>query len=278
MIPQLISAGVGLFSAYQQNKIAKENQGNQQQIIEAQNAANMASSTPYNTQGPAGSVVFDNETNEMIQSLAPEYQDLMNQYLGTSGMANSELQGMMNDPFKMEQDQFQRFEDFNADSYAQARERAFEQQLATGRTGTQGYYDNLAVEDSISRDRLGGQMNAVQTGMDYRQMLSAESLGFGGAAMDVTGMLNPQADLGSMVGQRRKLNSDYGNVSAAATNAADTKSGFWSGLNDKAGDYNFNSLFTTNKDRAAQRAANPTVKSQLFNQGIIGNNQFGGNY
>jgi len=277
-IGALISAGVGLFSAYQQNKIAKENQGNQQQIIEAQNAANMASSTPYNTQGPAGSVVFDNETNEMIQSLAPEYQDLMNQYLGTSGMANSELQGMMNDPFKMEQDQFQRFEDFNADSYAQARERAFEQQLATGRTGTQGYYDNLAVEDSISRDRLGGQMNAMQTGMDYRQMLSAESLGFGGAAMDVTGMLNPQADLGSMVGQRRKLNSDYGNVSAAATNAADTKSGFWSGLNDKAGDYNFNSLFTTNKDRAAQRAANPTVKSQLFNQGIIGNNQFGGNY
>ena len=251
MIPQLISAGVGLFSAYQQKKAAEQNTKDQQQIIADQNAANMASSTPYGVTGPGGNVAFDNETNEMIQTLAPEYQDLMSQYLGLAGGANSELQGMMNDPFKMEQDQFQRFEDLNANSYAQARERAFEQQLATGRGGTQGYYDNLAVEDSINQNRLTGQMNSIGTGIDYRQMLSAESLGFGGAGMDVAGMLTSQADLGSMVGANRKLNSDFGNVSAAATNANDTTSGFWSGLAGKSQDYNYNSLFTNNQAKTA---------------------------
>ena len=249
MIPALISAGVGLFTAYQQNKLAKENQATQQKIVEDQAAANMESSTPYGVTGPAGNVAFDNETNEMIQTLAPEYQDLMSQYLGLAGGANSELQGMMNDPFKMEQDQFQRFEDLNANSYAQARERAFEQQLATGRGGTQGYYDNLAVEDSINQNRLTGQMNAIGTGMDYRQMLAAESLGFGGASLDVAGMLTSQADLGSMVGERRKINTGYGNVSTAATNATDTKSGFWSGLAGKSQDYDYSSLFTNNKKK-----------------------------
>ena len=273
---------MGLFSAYQQKKAAEQNTKDQQQIIADQNAANMASSTPYGVTGPGGNVEFDNETNEMIQTLAPEYQDLMSQYLGLAGGANSELQGMMNDPFKMEQDQFQRFEDLNANAYAQSRMQGQEAALASGRIGgTQGYYDKLATEDAINQSRLGGQMNAIGTGMDYRQMLAAESLGFGGASLDVAGMLTPQADLGSMVGARRKLNSDFGNVSAAATNANDTTSGFWSGLADKSQDYNFSSMFTNkggNAARAIQRASNPTVKSNLFNQGKIGNNQFGGNY
>jgi hypothetical protein len=94
-------------------------------------------------------------------------------------------------------------------------------------------------------------------------------------------MLTPQADLGSMVGARRKLNSDFGNVSSAATNANDTTSGFWSGLADKSQDYNYSSIFTNkggNAARATQRALNPTVKSSLFNQGKIGNNQFPGSY
>ena len=267
MIPQLISAGVGLFSAYQQRKAAEKNTQNQLTIVGDQNAANMESSTPYGVKGPGGNVEFDNETNEMIQTLAPEYQDLMSQYLGLAGGANSELQGMMNDPFKMEQDQFQRFEDLNANSYAQARERAFEQQLATGRGGTQGYYDNLAVEDSINQNRLTGQMNAMGTGMDYRQMLAAESLGFGGAGMDVAGMLTSQADLGSMVGARRKLNSDFGNVSAAATNAADTKSSFWSGLAGKSQDYDYSSLFTQPSTRTTPTLLGSSTNNRGFGRG-----------
>ena len=72
-------------------------------------------------------------------------------------------------------------------------------------------------------------------------------------------------------------------VSTAGSNTADTTSGFWSGLAGQAQDYNFgnfSSMFTKggNAARQATRAMNPTVKSNLFNQGRIGNNQFGGNY
>ena len=40
---------------------------------------------------------------------------------------------------------------------------------------TQGYYDQMAIEDSIGRDRMRGQMAAIGTGMDYRNMLRAEA-------------------------------------------------------------------------------------------------------
>ena len=103
---------------------------------------------------------------------------------------------------------------------------------------TQGYYDKLATEDAINQSRLGGQMNAMGTGMDYRQMLAAESQGFGASAMNVAGMLNSQADLGSMVGARTKPGVNIEGLSAAGTNYADTKSGFWSGMQGQAAEYN----------------------------------------
>jgi hypothetical protein len=173
-----------------------------------------------------------------MSTLAPEYQDLMDQWLGTSGMATTELQGMMGDPYAMEQQQFQRFEDLNADAYAQSRLQGQEAAIAQGRTGTQGYYDQKAIEDSINQSRLGGQMQAMRTGMDYRNMLAAESQGFGQNAMNVAGMLNTQADLGSMVGARTKPGMNMAGLSLAGTNYADTKSGFWSGMQDQAGLYN----------------------------------------
>ena len=230
----LFSSIGNIFGGRKQAKLAEENRKWQEQ----QNTLAYERTLPWSSQGPAGNVEFDPETKQIMSTLAPEYQDLMDQWLGTSGMANAELQGMMNDPFKMEQDQFQRFEDLNANSYAQARERAFEQQLATGRGGTQGYYDNLAVEDSINQNRLTGQMNAMGTGMDYRQMLAAESQGFGSNAMNVAGMLTPQADLGRMVGQGSNVNANIAGTSLAGTNYTDTKSGFWSGMQDQAAQYN----------------------------------------
>jgi len=239
MIPQLISAGVGLFSAYQQRKAAE---GNRQYQTDQQNLAYQRS-MPWSSQGPAGNVDFDPETRQMIQSLSPEYQAMMDGWLGTSGMANTELQGMMGDPYKMEQEQFKRFEAFNADAYAQSRMQGEESALATGRMGgTQGYYDKLATEGAISKDRLGGQMNAMRTGMDYRNMLKAESLGFGGAAQNVAGMLNPQADLGRLVGQNSNVNANMQGVRDAGTNYADTKSGFWSNMADQAGEYDWSKM------------------------------------
>jgi len=230
----LFGAIGSIFGGRQQRKIAEENRRWQ----EEQNKLAYERSLPWSSYGPAGNVEFDAETKQIISTLSPEYQDLMNQWLGTSGMATTELQGMMGDPYAMEQQQFQRFEDLNRDAYARSRAQGEEAALARGMTGTESYYDRLATEDAINQSRLGGQLQAMRTGMDYRQMLGAESQGFGQNAMNVAGMLNTQADLGSMVGHRTKPGMNMAGLSLAGTNYADTKSGFWSGMQDQAALYN----------------------------------------
>ena len=275
----LAKAGIGLLSGFQQKKAAE---ANQQFQVDQQNLA-YDRSLPWSNYGPAGNVEFDPETKQILQTLDPQYQAMMQGFLGSSAMANEELQSMMGDPYAMEQQQFKRFEDFNADAYNQQRLAQQEQAIAQGRTGTQGYYDQMAIEDSIGRERMRGQMQSMQTGMDYRNMLRAEALGFGADARATAGMLTPQADLGRMVGQGSNATGNMAGVSTAGSNTADTTAGFWSGLAGQAQDYNFgnfSSMFTKggNAARQATRAMNPTVKSNLFNQGRIGNNQFGGDY
>ena len=275
----LAKAGIGLLSGFQQKKAAE---ANQQFQVDQQNLA-YDRSLPWSNYGPAGNVEFDPETKQILQTLDPQYQAMMQGFLGSSAMANEELQSMMGDPYAMEQQEFKRFEDFNADAYNQQRLAQQEQAIAQGRTGTQGYYDQMAIEDAIGRDRMRGQMQAIQTGMDYRNMLRAEALGMGEGAMNVAGMLRPQADLGRMVGQGSNATGNMGGVSTAGSNTADTKAGFWSGLASQAQDYNFgnfSSMLTKggNAARRVSRAMSPTVKSSLFNQGRIGNNQFEGDY
>lgn len=234
----LAKAGIGLLSGYQQKKAAE---ANQQFQIDQQNLA-YDRSLPWSNYGPAGNVEFDPETKQILQTLDPQYQAMMQGFLGSSAMANEELQSMMGDPYAMEQQQFKRFEDFNADAYNQQRLAQQEQAIAQGRTGTQGYYDQMAIEDAIGRDRMRGQMQAMQTGMDYRNMLRAEALAMGEGARNVAGMLTPQADLGRMVGQGSNATGNMAGVSTAGSNTADTKAGFWSGLASQAQDYNFNPL------------------------------------
>ena len=234
----LAKAGIGLLSGYQQKKAAE---ANQQFQVDQQNLA-YDRSLPWSNYGPAGNVEFDPETKQILQTLDPQYQAMMQGFLGSSAMANEELQSMMGDPYAMEQQQFKRFEDFNADAYNQQRLAQQEQAIAQGRTGTQGYYDQMAIEDAIGRDRMRGQMQSMQTGMDYRNMLRAEALGMGAGARDVAGMLTPQADLGRMVGQQSNATGNMAGVSMAGSNTADTTSGFWSGLASQAQDYNFKPL------------------------------------
>lgn len=275
----LAKAGIGLLSGFQQQKAAE---ANQQFQVDQQNLA-YDRSLPWSNYGPAGNVEFDPETKQILQTLDPQYQAMMQGFLGSSAMANEELQSMMGDPYAMEQQQFKRFEDFNADAYNQQRLAQQEQAIAQGRTGTQGYYDQMAIEDAIGRDRMRGQMQAMQTGMDYRNMLRAEALAMGEGARNVAGMLTPQADLGRMVGQQSNATGNMAGVSMAGSNTADTRAGFWSGLAGQAQDYNFgnfSSMLTKggNAARRVSRAMSPTVKSSLFNQGRIGNNQFEGDY
>ena len=275
MIPQLISAGVGLWGQYQAKKEAEKNRQFQ---IDQQKLA-YERSMPWSSQGPAGNVEFDPETKQMIQSLSPEYQAMMDGWLGTSGMANTQLQGMLSDPYKMEQEQFKRFEDLNADSYNEARLRAKENAIATGRGGgTQGYYDQLAVDAGIDKSRLGGQMAAIGTGMDYRNMLKAEALGFGEGAMTVPSMLTTQADLGRAIGQGSTVNANMQGMRDAGNNYADTRSANAANMYKQFQNFDLNGMFATNSSRAAERRQNPRTYSSLFNQGKIGNNQHPGDY
>ena len=230
----LFGALGSMYAARQQRKIAEENRKWQAE----QNTLAYERSLPWSSYGPAGDVEFDPETKEIMSTLSPEYQDLMNQWLGTAGMSTTELQSMMGDPYAMEQQQFQRFEDLNKSAYARSRAQGQESALARGMQGTQSYYDQMAIEDSINQSRLGGQLAAMGTGMNYRQMLGQEALGFGGGAMNIAGMLTPQGDLGRLIGQGSHTGKNMEGLSLAGTNLADTKSGFWSGMQDQAALYN----------------------------------------
>ena len=272
---QAAQIGASYFANRKAKKYAEENKRYQ----EEQNRLAYERSLPWNSKSAYGSVSFDPETKEMLQTLSPEYQQLMDGWLGSSKMANEELQGMMTDPYAMEQEQFKRFEDLNADSYNETRLRAKEHAIATGRGGgTQGYYDQLAVDAGIDKSRLGGQMAAIGTGMDYRNMLKAESLGFGEGAMTVPSMLTTQADLGRAIGQGSKVSANMQGMRDASNSYADTRSANAANMYKQFQNLDLNGMFATNSSRAAERRQNPRTYSSLFNQGKIGNNQHPGDY
>jgi hypothetical protein len=217
----------GLFGGNKQKKIAEENY---RQKIEREKIA-YERSLPWNSESALGSVTFDPETKMMLQSLSPEMQALMGNFLGQSTASSNELARLTADPYAMEQEQFQRFEDMNANAYNQSRLQNQEATIAQGREGTQGYYDSLATEDAINQNRLGGQMASISTGMDYRNMLTGESLNFGKGAIDVGGSLSNQADLGRLIGHY-----------------ADTKSNFYTGMLGQGKKYNSDGKLIQDKE------------------------------
>ena len=222
----LLSSLGGAYAARQMAKIAEANRKWQTE----QNTIAYERSLPWSSYGPAGNVEFDPETKEIMKTLAPEFQELMSGWLGVSGMAQQEMLSMMGDPYKMEREQFDRFERLNAPAYAQQRWAQKEQALARGMQGTESYYDQLAVEDAINQSRLGGQMQAMNTGMDYRQMLMAEALGFGRGGMDVAGMLDRDEELGIGAGQGSEVAANILGMAGAGTDLMDTQNAYYSGM------------------------------------------------
>jgi hypothetical protein len=234
----------GLFGGNKQKKIAEENY---RQKIEREKIA-YERSLPWNSESALGSVTFDPETKMMLQSLSPEMQALMGNFLGQSTASSNELARLTADPYAMEQEQFQRFEDMNANAYNQSRLQNQEATIAQGREGTQGYYDSLATEDAINQNRLGGQMASISTGMDYRNMLTGESLNFGKGAIDVGGSLSNQADLGRLIGQGSNFGGGSNAVATAGSNYADTKSNFYTGMLGQGKKYNSDGKLIQDKE------------------------------
>jgi len=212
-------AAQSLLGGWWQNRMAKK----QRAWEEQQNTLAYERSLPWNSTSALGRVTFDPETKGMLQQLSPEMQELMGNYLGLSNRASEELDAMYDDPDKMARDQYNKFLAFNDDAYNQTRLNAKEHAIATGRGGgSQGYYDQLAVDAGINKDKQVGLYNSVGEGMKYRQMLGNESSTFGQLGKDVASSLSGQADLGRAIGQGSNVNTKLDPF--ASRNYTDTKS------------------------------------------------------
>jgi len=259
-IGALINAGIGLFGQYQARKDAKDRRA----YAEQQRDLAYERSLPWSSYGPAGNVEFDPETKEMLQTLNPEYQAMMQGFLGSSSMANQELQNMMGDPNKLAREQFKMFEDFNADAFNQQRLQGQEAAIAQGRTGTQGYYDQMAIEDAIGRDRMRGQMAAIGTGMDYRNMLRAEALGFGADARATAGMLRPQAELGQTIGAGVDTRANTQGVREAADAYTKLKQSQTAGLLEQVGEYDLDDFYSMFDKKGGGGMLAPSTQSDAY--------------
>ena len=235
-----INFGRGLLSslggAYAARQMAKNAEANRKWQTE-QNTIAYERSLPWSSYGPAGDVEFDPETKKIMQTLAPEFQGLMDDWLGVAGMAQQEMLSMMGDPYAMEQQQFKRFEDLNRDAYARSRMQGQEAALARGMQGTESYYDQMAIEDAIGQDRLRGQLASMQTGMDYRKMVGEEAIGFGAGAQNVAGMLRPDVNYGIGAGQGSEVAANMLGMSGAGTDLTDTQNAYYSGMLGQASKY-----------------------------------------
>jgi len=262
MIGALINAGIGLFGQHQARKDAKDRRA----YAEQQRDLAYNRSLPWSSFGPAGNVEFDPETKEMLQTLNPEYQAMMQGFLGSSSMANQELQDMMGDPNKLAREQFKLFEDFNADAFNQSRAQGQEAAIAQGRTGTQGYYDQMAIEDAIGRDRMRGQMAAIGTGMDYRNMLRAEALGMGEGARNVAGMLRPQAELGQIIGAGVDKRANMEGITNANKDYYKLKQNQTSGLMEQIQKYDLDDFYSMfDRKGSGGGMISPSTQADAYN-------------
>ena len=223
-----------IFGGRQAKKIAEENRRWQ----EEQNKLAYERSLPWSSYGPAGDVEFDPETKQMLQTLKPEYQALMQGFIGSSTLATQELQSMMGDPNKLAKSQFDLLQEFSADDYAQSRMQGEEARYARGMHGTESYYDKKAIEDSINKSILADKIASIGLGMDYRQMLGAETLAQSEGARNIVGMLQEDATLGINVPKYTTVDANMQGIREGGQDYADTRSAFWSGMLDQKAKYN----------------------------------------
>ena len=230
----LAKLGISLWGQYQGRKNAKE------RMTLAQKRRDLAyeRSMPWSSRGPAGNVDFDPKTRQMIQSLSPEYQAMMDGFLGSSAMANQEYQGMVSAPGEFGETSYKRALAMNEDDYNETRLRAKEQAIATGRGGgTQGYYDQLAVDEGINKSKGNLRLGSVNEEMNYRNMLRAETLGFSQEARDVAGMLDSQARLGQTIGAGLRTDYNTTAIRESSNNYTNLKQGQIASILEQAGEY-----------------------------------------
>jgi len=185
-------------------------------------------SLPKGVSGPAGKVVFDEETEEMLMELDPEIQSVMDGWLRAEKRAGEELNAYNMDERTI--NQISMFDKANEFRDNQARLQMEESNFQKGIAGTGAFYNNMALGEQVNQRRLQEALKSREMAMGERNLLSAEQLAFGNAAIDAPRTLMAQADLSRAIGQGSHTGVNVEGVSLGSLALADTRAGFYSGM------------------------------------------------
>ena len=220
----LLSSLIGAGSRRKLEGIYKENRDYQKGIMDEA----YGRSLPKGVTGPAGRVSFDKETEEMLMELDPEIQSVMDGWLRAERRAGEELNAYNMDERTI--NQISMFDKANEFRDNQARLQMEEANFQKGIAGTGAFYNNMALGEQVNQRRLQEALKSREMAMGERNLLSAEQLAFGNAAIDAPRTLMAQADLARAIGQGSHTGVNAEGVSLASLALADTKAGFYSGM------------------------------------------------
>jgi len=220
----LLSSLMGLGASKKLSGIYQDNLDYQKMI---QDQA-YSRSLPKGVSGPAGKVVFDEETEEMLMELDPEIQSVMDGWLRAEKRAGEELNAYNMDERTI--NQISMFDKANEFRDRQDRNRLAEQNYQRGIAGTGAFYNNMALGEQVNQRRLQEALKSREMAMGERNLLSAEQLAFGNAAIDAPRTLMAQADLARAIGQGSHTGVNVEGVSLGSLALADTEAGFYSGM------------------------------------------------
>ena len=220
----LLSSLMGLGASKKLSGIYQDNLDYQKMI---QDQA-YSRSLPKGVSGPAGKVVFDEETEEMLMELDPEIQSVMDGWLRAEKRAGEELNAYNMDERTI--NQISMFDKANEFRDRQDRNRLAEQNYQRGIAGTGAFYNNMALGEQVNQRRLQEALKSREIAMGERNLLSAEQLAFGNAAIDAPRTLMAQADLARAIGQGSHTGVNVEGVSLGSLALADTEAGFYSGM------------------------------------------------
>ena len=194
-----------------------------------------ARSLPKGVTGPAGMVTWDEDEEEMLMELDDETKALRESWFRAEQRAGEELGAYDMDERTIKQ--IGMFDAASAERDRQAKLAMDEQIFAQGIGGTQGYYNQMALGEQVNQRRLQEALQSREMAMGERNLLSAESLAFGNAAIDAPRTLMAQGELSRLIGSQAHTGVNAAGASMASMALADTQAGFWSGLMGGASQY-----------------------------------------
>jgi len=194
-----------------------------------------ARSLPKGVRGPAGMVSWDPDEEELSIELDPEIQAIRDGWLRAERRAGEELAAYDMDERTIKQ--ISMFDKANEFRDNQAKLAMDEQNFQRGIGGTQAFYNNMTLGEQVMQRRLQEAIRAKEMSMGERNLLSAENLAFGNAAIESGRAAMQTADLARLIGQGSHTGVNAEGTSLASMALADTKAGFWSGLMGQANEY-----------------------------------------